>query len=106
MTNFRSLGARLSAESTAVNNGDRFLMVSSRGKGELSVAEVSALLQEAYPEVAVAGETAGAAAAKRRSTRADTRLAREVQHPGHRICCLGIACNLLSAPSSELKAQK
>jgi hypothetical protein len=68
--------ARLSAESTTVTNGTRFLMVGTRGTSPIRIKDIQHKLQEMYPEVAVAGETEGEW--EDRAMAGDTALAREL----------------------------
>ena len=65
--------ARLSAESSVAKNGSRYLMVSTRGTGEMHVPEMQAMIQDLYPHVEVAGASEG----KSRGALADTVAARE-----------------------------
>ena len=68
--------ARLSAESTKVTNGTRFLMVGTRGTSPIRVKDVQKMLQKMYPEVQVAGEKEGEFRAS--AMAGDTALARSL----------------------------
>jgi nucleoside-diphosphate-sugar epimerase len=68
--------ARLSAESTMVTNGTRFLMVGTRGTSPIRIKDLQTMLQSMYPDVQVAGETEGEFT--ERAMAGDTALARNL----------------------------